>query len=86
MGLYRKVVDNKGGIDGLIPLGNRKYLVSNWAGKIQIISPHKKPVVLSNTTNQKINAADLGYIPELKLVMIPTFFDNRVIAKQLVDY
>lgn len=81
-----KLVDNKGGIDGLVPLGNGRYLVSDWAGKIQIISPHKKPVVLSNTTAQKINAADLGYIPKRRLVMIPTFFDNRVIAKQLTNY
>ena len=84
--VIKKLVENKGGIDGLVPLGNNEFLVSDWAGKIQIISPHKKPVVVSNTTEQKINAADLGYIPKLKLVMIPTFFDNRVIAKQLIGY
>ncbi len=81
----KKLVENKGGIDGLVPLGKEKYLVSDWAGKIQIISPNSKPVVLSNTAAEKINAADLGYIPQEKLVMIPTFFDNRVIAKRLTD-
>lgn len=80
----KKLVPNKGGIDGLVPLGNGKYLVSDWSGKIQIISPNGKSVVLSNTTAEKINAADLGYIPKSKLVLIPTFFDNRIIAKQIV--
>jgi len=80
-----KLIENKGGIDGLVPLGNGNYLVSDWAGKIQIISPNKKPVILSNTTAEKINAADLGYIPKRKLILIPTFFDNRVVAKRLVD-
>jgi outer membrane protein assembly factor BamB len=77
------VVENKGGIDGLIPLGKGKYLVSDWAGKIQIIEHGKSPVVLSNTSSQKINAADLGYITEGKIILIPTFNDQRVIAKKL---
>lgn len=81
----RKLAPNQGGIDGLVPLGNNRYLVSNWAGRIQIISPGKEPVVLSNTTAQHINAADLGYIPKHKLVLIPTFYDNRVIAKELIN-
>lgn len=77
-------VKNKGGIDGLIPLGNRRYLVSDWAGKIQIIQQGKAPVVLRNTTRQKINAADLGYISDEKIVLIPTFNDNRVVAMKLM--
>ncbi|MBN2638213.1 MAG: hypothetical protein JXR65_03880 [Bacteroidales bacterium] len=80
----KTLVDNPGGIDGLVPLGDQKYLVSDWAGKIQIISPGKEPVVVSNTTDEKINAADLGYIPEQHLVLIPTFFNNRVVAKELI--
>ncbi|MBN2614315.1 MAG: hypothetical protein JXR71_01360 [Bacteroidales bacterium] len=78
------LVDNPGSIDGLIPLGDQKYLVSDWAGKIQIISPGKNPVVVSNTTKEKINAADMGYIPGENLVLIPTFFNNRVVAKELI--
>jgi len=79
-------VTNKGGIDGLIPLGDRRYLVSDWAGKIQIIQQGKAPVVLSNTTRQKINAADLGYISDEKIILIPTFSDNRVVAMKLIGH
>ncbi len=73
-------VNNEGGIDGLIPLGNNRYLVSDWYGKIQIISPGKRPQIVSNTTSQKINAADLGFISKHQLLLIPTFFNNTVVA------
>ncbi len=75
-----------GGIDGLIPLGNGRFILSDWTGKIQLISADKAPVILSNTTKQKINAADLGFIPGKKIILIPTFFDNRVVAEQLMVF
>jgi DNA-binding beta-propeller fold protein YncE len=74
------------GIDGLIPLGNGRYILSDWAGKILLVLSGKAPVVLSNTTSQHINAADMGFIPAQKIILIPTFFDNRVVAKQLFDF
>ena len=77
------LVSETGGIDGLIPLGDGYYVISDWSGKIQFISTSKSPVTLQNTSGQKIQAADLGYIPDQKLILIPTFFDNRVIAKKL---
>ena len=79
------VVKNKGGIDGLIPLGNYRYLVSDWAGKVQIISPDKAARILLDTTGQKVNAADLGYVPATQTILIPTFFDNRVVAWLLLN-
>lgn len=78
----RVVVEETGPIDGLIPLGGNKFVVSDWSGRILRISPNEK-IVLSNTTSEKIQAADLGYIPDEKLVLIPTFFDNRVVARKL---
>ncbi|GMT44892.1 MAG: ATP/GTP-binding protein [bacterium] len=85
-GKIRIVVHVTGDIDGLIPLGNGRFILSDWAGKIYLISSDKAPVILSNTTKQKINAADLGFIPGKKIILIPTFFDNRVIAKQLTGF
>ncbi len=71
------------GIDGLIPLGDGKYIVSDWSGEIRLVSQDGMQRILSNTTRQKVNAADLGFIPGRKIILIPTFFDNRVVAKQL---
>ncbi len=80
----QKLTFQNGIIDGLIPIGNGYYVVSNWSGKIQLVAKGKKAIVLSNTSKQKINAADLGYIPQKKVILIPTFFNNKVIAKKLI--
>jgi len=64
-----------GPIDGLVPVGGQKFVISNWSGRIMMISPSEK-IVLENTTEQKIQAADLGYIPKQKLILIPTFFET----------
>jgi len=80
---FKYLVNETGGIDGLIPLGGGQYVISDWSGKIQLISTSKPSVVLQNTTDEKIQAADLGYIPSQKLILIPTFFDNRVNAMKL---
>lgn len=76
-------VPHKGGIDGLKHLGNGKYIVSDWQGKVQLIEKGKSPIILSDTTKAKINAADFELVPEKKMILVPTFFDNRVVAYRL---
>ncbi|MEJ2594357.1 MAG: ATP-binding protein [bacterium] len=75
-------IENAGPIDGLICLGGNKFVVSDWAGRVMLVNNMEK-IVLQNTTDKNIQAADLGYIPDEKLILIPTFFDNRVVAKKL---
>lgn len=78
-----KVLSNEtGAVDGLIYLGQNKFVISDWSGRITLVKGLEK-IVLSNSSNQNIQAADLGYIPDKKWVLIPTFFDNRVVAAQL---
>lgn len=76
------VITETGPVDGLIPLGGNKFVISDWAGRIMQVRPDEK-IILGNSTEQNIQAADLGYIPDEKLVLIPTFFDNRVVARRL---
>jgi len=77
-------VPHDGGIDGLRahPGG---FIVSDWKGKTELIAKGKVPVVLVDTTAEKVNAADLEYIPERRLLVIPTFIDNRVTAYTIAD-
>jgi len=75
-------ITETGPVDGLIPLGGNKYVISDWSGRI-LIADFETKIVLQNTTNQDIQAADLGYIPDEKIVLIPTFFNNRVVARRL---
>ncbi|NOX86081.1 MAG: ATP-binding protein [Chlorobi bacterium] len=74
--------EDVGPIDGLVPVGGQKFVISDWSGRVMLVTPSEK-VVLGNTTDQKIQAADLGFIPDQKLILIPTFFDNRVIARSI---
>jgi DNA-binding beta-propeller fold protein YncE len=78
----QSVVENTGSIDGLLYAGKDTWITSDWAGNIQIIESGKIKKVLSSA-DQKINAADLGYMPEEKIILVPTFRNNRVIAYQL---
>jgi DNA-binding beta-propeller fold protein YncE len=75
-------IPNTGSIDGLIPIGSDRFIISDWSGKISLISKNQIET-LQNTADINIQAADLGYIPAQKLILVPTFFNNRLIAKQL---
>ena len=75
-------IEETGPIDGLIPLGMNRFVVSDWSGRVLLADPNEK-IVLQSTANQNIQAADLGFLPEEKIVLIPTFFDNRVVARRL---
>jgi len=39
--------------------------------------------LLLDTRAQKINAADIGYDKKKKVVYVPTFYKNNVVAYQL---
>jgi sugar lactone lactonase YvrE len=68
------------GIDGLRSDGQGNYFISDWKGKTSLVTASGQVIVLLDTTSSKINSADLEYIKAEKLLIIPTFFDNRVMA------
>ncbi len=79
-----KVIARVGhGIDGLIRLGNGDFVISHWQGKTEYVKKNGKMVTLLDTGAQKMNAADLGFIPAQSLILVPTFFDHRVVAYRL---
>ncbi len=80
----RHHVRDTGGIDGLELFDDGYFLISDWSGKIQLVHPNKEPIVLLNTTPQGINAADIEYIADLRMLLVPTFMDNRVVAYEIV--
>ena len=68
------------GIDGLRSDGKGNYLISDWQGKTSLVDKNGKITVLLDTTKFKINSADSEYISDMNLLIIPTFFDNRIVA------
>lgn len=75
---------NCGGIDGLVENENGELIFSNWFGRI-VIRQRNKLHVLLHTKEQQINTADIFYSPELKLLLVPTFLDNRVLAYRITN-
>ncbi len=74
---------NTGGIDGLVADGRGNFIISDWLGNVNLVNQKNEKEKLLDTTPEKINAADIEFIPAQKILVIPTFGDNRVMAYQL---
>jgi len=79
----KKIIENTGSIDGLVPYGHGTYLISDWAQNVYLVHPKKERVLVLNTGSENINAADIEYIPKKRLLLVPTFFDNNVRAYKI---
>jgi len=71
--------------DGIVPIGNGDYLASSWRGEVFYIDASNWDAIqLLDTEAAEINAADIDYITASNLLLVPTFFDNRVVAYELM--
>ncbi len=78
------IIKNAGGVDGLVKNSAGKFVFSNWPGRI-FINQNGKNIKLLDTTKEKINSADIDYDLKHDLILVPTFFDNKIIADRIVD-
>ncbi|WP_025764953.1 SMP-30/gluconolactonase/LRE family protein [Dyadobacter tibetensis] len=69
--------------DGIEEIRPGEYLVSCWAGLIYLVKSDGSVEKLLDTSAQKINSADIGYDNRKKIVYVPTFLKNSVVAYQL---
>jgi outer membrane protein assembly factor BamB len=72
-----------GRADGIIPLDGGQYLISSWTGEVYFVNSDMQAQTLISTSADEINAADIAYIPEKNLLVVPTFYDNRLVAYEL---
>jgi hypothetical protein len=80
----KELLQNTGAIDGLQKIGENEFLFSNWEGKIFLLK-NGEVTKLVDTSESKINSADIYYVPELETLFVPTFFGNTVDAYKLVQ-
>ncbi|MCF6241059.1 MAG: hypothetical protein L3J74_06910 [Bacteroidales bacterium] len=78
-----RYIENTGSIDGLVTMGDDTYLISDWVGNVYKVAAGKERVKIFSTGDKNINAADIEYIQSKKMLLIPTFFDNRVAAYKI---
>ncbi|MBV9989143.1 MAG: ATP/GTP-binding protein [Chitinophagaceae bacterium] len=69
--------------DGVEEVRNNEYIVSGWNGVLYYIGADGNRQTLLDTRPAKINSADIGYDPKRRMVYVPTFFSNKVVAYEL---
>jgi len=77
--------DRIGYVDGLEKISESQFLISDWKGTVRLLQTGRPAVKLLETYPANINAADLGWIVAEKMMLVPTFLDNRVVAYRLRD-
>lgn len=77
------LAEKVGYLDGIEQIAGNVFVTSDWSGHVQLIQLGKGVEKLLDTSTIKVNAADLGYISSLKLLLVPTFLDNKVVAYKL---
>ena len=77
------LIDNTGSIDGLEGTADGDYIFSDWQGNIYLAGTEKTIIKILDTSAAGINAADIEFIPAKRILLVPTFNDNRVMAYEL---
>jgi len=73
----------EGATDGIEQVDENTFLISGWAGTIWNVKTSGEKKLILDTRNAGINAADIGYDKKNKIVYVPTFWKNSVVAYQL---
>ncbi len=90
--LYRAEKDGKltklatidKGTDGIEHVKGDEFVVSCWQGEIFYVNAKTGTATkILDTQAEKLQTADIGYDLKKKIVYVPTFYGNRVVAYQL---
>jgi len=73
----------EGGTDGIENVTGNDFLVSCWQGAIWYVGADGKKELLLDTRAEKKNTADIGFDPKTKIVYVPTFWKNSVVAYEV---
>lgn len=69
--------------DGIVEVKPGEYIVSCWAGVIYYVKSDGSKELMLDTKAAGSNTADIGYDAKKKIVYVPTFLKNSVVAYQL---
>ncbi|MFI5187588.1 MAG: SMP-30/gluconolactonase/LRE family protein [Chitinophagales bacterium] len=70
----------EGGTDGIENYSGNDFLVSCWQGALWYVHADGTKELLFDGKAQKTNTADIGFDPKTKIVYVPTFWRNSIIA------
>ncbi len=75
----------KGEVDGLYVTSENKFIFSDWKGSVFIAEKDGKTKLLLDSSDPNINAADFGVLASKKMILVPTFFNNKVVCYTFSD-
>ena len=73
----------EGNGDGLESVGENEFVMTYWPGVIQYIKADGTRETLLDTSAAKIGSADIGYNAKDRIIYVPTFRTNSVVAYEL---
>lgn len=79
--LYSDAVKNG---DGLAAVSDSELIASVWKGEVYYVHRDGSGQKLLDTQQEHTNTADISYLPESHLLIVPTFNGNTVAAYRLV--
>ena len=83
-GAISKIMDGMDpSTDGIERVAPNQYIVSCWNGIVYFVEAGSQKITLFDTRSEKINSADIGYDAKNKIIYVPTFMKNSVVAYQL---
>ena len=59
------------------------YIISNWNGEVYHLTADWKKTKILDTQRAKLNAADIEVVESKNLLLVPTFFGNKVMAYKI---
>lgn len=68
--------------DGIEQIDDNNFLISCWSGVVWMVNVNGQKSVLLDTKSEGINSADIGYDQKNKVLYVPTFWKNNVVAYQ----
>ncbi|QCR21493.1 gluconolaconase [Pontibacter sp. SGAir0037] len=69
--------------DGVVRASTNGYFISNWNGEVYYVNKDGRNWKVLDTKDSKVNAADIEINTRDRLLYVPTFFDNRVVAYRI---
>lgn len=79
----KEIVQGTGAVDGLEKISSDVFIFSNWIGKI-FVTTGNIVFPLLDSSAEKINTADLDYLPDNKTIIVPTFSGNSLDCYRLI--
>lgn len=81
-GSFEIINDVVTGGDGLVIIDDNTFIASRWKGEVYLVQDGVETLIIDTQADES-NTADIDFIPEDNIILVPTFLKNKVTAYQL---